>query len=143
MKKFMVLLKIENLDRVQISFYVVSAAGDREGPNRLPLHRPLSLASFFFSLMCNFKCRDIVADEIYFLSVLNIKLGESSNWFCVVFATDERWSFIECDLESDLRIFRCDMYLPSLAVFFYIMTTQGQNTDVLSSDQKKFMLITE
>lgn len=47
-KKFMVLLKIENLDRVQISFYVVSAAGDREGPNRLPLHRPLSLASFFF-----------------------------------------------------------------------------------------------
>lgn len=48
MKKFMVLLKIENLDRVQISFYVVSAAGDWEGPNRLPLHRPLSLASFFF-----------------------------------------------------------------------------------------------
>lgn len=60
-----------------------------------------------------------------------------------MFATDERWSFRECDLESDLRIFRCDMYLPSLAVFFYIMTTQDQNTDVLSSDQKKFMLITE
>lgn len=53
-KKFMVLLKIENLDRVQISFYVVSAAGDREGPNRLPLHRPLSLASFFFFVNVQF-----------------------------------------------------------------------------------------
>ena len=54
-------------------------------------------------------------------------------------AAGGRWPFL-----IDLWVFGYDAYMPWLVVFFkVIMTTEGQSTEVLSSDRKKFMLVTE
>lgn len=46
--------------------------------NRLPLHRPFGFVTHVYALMCNFKSKDNVGEEIYGL-VKNRKLGQSSN----------------------------------------------------------------
>lgn len=79
------------------------------------------------------------------LKIENLGRAQISFVLCLWPVAGGWWPFPAlCDSESDLRIFRYDAYMPWLAVFFWLLkTTERESTDVLSSDQEKFMPITE